>query len=391
MASKGMKRALLILVMLVAVMVAGPRARAAVVVSDVDGLVSAVSQAAQGGDTEILLADGTYTLDNMLWVEANGLTVRSQSGDRDAVIIQGQGMTGGVSHIFNVAGTDFTVRDMTLRLVANHAVQLQPSATGATIQNLVIQDTGEQMIKGSWDSNDPDTAADNGRVEGCLFQYTAGIGPQYYIGGIDVHRARNWVVRSNTFMYIRSPEEDLAEYAIHFWSNAENTLVERNTIINCDRGIGFGLGDRGHQGGIIRNNAIYHDGSDGHHDVGICLESAQDAQVYNNTIYLRHDYPNAIEYRYAETTGLYIANNLTNRAITSRDGGSATVTTNVTDAQEGWFRNLEAADLYPAYAVPEVVDRGLAIEGLVDDHDGRDRPQGAGYDIGAYEYVEEEG
>jgi hypothetical protein len=299
-------------------------------------------------------------------------------------------MTGNVSHIFNVAGTDFTARDMTLRLAANHAIQLQPSATGASILNLVIQDTGEQMIKGSWDSSNPDIAADNGHVEGCLFQYTAGIGPQYYIGGMDVHRARNWVVRSNTFMYIRSPEEDLAEFAIHFWSNAENTLVERNTIINCDRGIGFGLGDRGHVGGIIRNNMIYHDGSEGRNDVGISLDSTQDAQVYNNTIYLAHDYPNAIEYRFAATTGVYIANNLTNRAITARDDASGAEADNLTNAQDAWFRDLAAGDLHMAYAVPELVDRALAIEGLVDDHDGQARPQGAGYDIGADEYLVEQ-
>ncbi len=381
-----MKR--IIITALALLMLAGT-AQAAVVVSSVAELVNAVEQAAQGGDTEILVADGTYTLDSAIWVEANGLTVRSQSGDREAVILQGQGMTGDVTHIFNVAGTDFTVRDMTLRLVANHAVQLQPSATGARLYNLVIEDTGEQMIKGSWDSNNPEVAADNGQVEGCLFRYTAGVGPQYYIGGIDVHRARNWVVRSNTFMYIRSPEEDLAEFAIHFWSNAENTLVERNTIINCDRGIGFGLGDRGHLGGIIRNNMIYHDDSEGNNDVGIGLESAQDTQVYNNTIYLAHDYPNAIEYRYTSTTGVYIANNLTNRAITARDGASGTETTNITSAQDDWFRDLDQGDLHLAYAVSGVVDSALAIEGLVDDHDGQSRPQGSGYDIGADEYLAE--
>lgn len=40
---------------------------------------------------------------------------------------------------------------------------------------------------------------------------------------------------SNNIM-IRSPDSTLAEHAIHFWSDSEDSIVERNTIINCDRG-----------------------------------------------------------------------------------------------------------------------------------------------------------
>jgi len=358
----------------------------AIIVSDATELSYAIVQANSGGDKTIELQDGTYPLDDMLWVEADGVTVCSISGNRDAVIIEGRGMGEHVTHIFNIAGSSFTVRDVTLQRVGNHAIQLQPGVDSIVIQNIHILDTGEQMVKVSHDPNNPDLSSDNGIMERCLLEYSAGIGPQYYIGGIDAHNAKNWAVRDNTFIGIRSPSQDVAEHAIHFWSNSENTLVERNLIINCDRGIGFGLGDRGHSGGIIRNNMIYHDSSEGFADVGIALESAPHAQVYNNTIYQGHTYPNAIEYRFSSTTGVLIANNLTNKEIALRDGASGSVSHNVSNAEASWFSNPSIGNLHLSSPIPEVVDQGLNIPGLTSDFDGESRPQGEGFDIGADEY-----
>ena len=364
-----------------------PGQSSAVTVSTVAGLVQAVEDANSGGDKEILIEDGIYTLNSALVIRSDGVTVRSVSGNRSAVTVKGTGMNGGVSHIFLVEADNFTVRDMTLRDVYYHAIQMQPYAQAPTMINLHILDTYEQMIKVAFDFNQPDIHSDNGLVEDCLFEYSAGIGPQYYIGGVDAHHARDWVIRGNTFRNIRSPGRQIAEHAIHFWSDSRNTLVERNTIINCDRGIGFGLNDRGHIGGIIRNNMIYHDSSEGFADVAIGLESASDAQVYNNSIYQEHTYPNAIEYRFTTTTGVLIANNLTNKAIAERDGASATLSSNVTDASSTWFVNPPAGDLHLASQVPAVVNQGTFIAGLVDDIDGEVRPEGGGYDIGADEYT----
>ena len=377
-------------VMILVSLIVSDQARA-VTVRNVAELYSAISTANSGGDTDIKLEDGTYTLDNALWVEAEGVKVSSVSGNRSAVIIEGEGMNGSVSHIFGVAGSNFTVENLTLRKVANHAVQIhgEMNVNSPIIRNVHIQDTYEQMIKVSYDSSLPSNGSQNGLVEKCLFEYTAGIGPQYYIGGVDAHNATNWIIRDNMFRDIRSPSQDLAEHAIHFWSNSQNTLVERNLIINCDRGIGFGLGDRGHIGGIIRNNMVYHDTSEGFADVAVSLESTTNAQVYNNTIYMKNSYSNAIEHRFAATTGLTIINNLTNKAITARDGASAAVSNNITNAVASWFVNPSAGDLHLNYAVPSVVDQGQGIEGLTDDFDKTKRPQGIGYDIGADEYASE--
>lgn len=356
-----------------------------VIVSTVDELFTALEDARNGLYSEILIEDGLYSLHTMLWIDVPYLTIRGQSGNRENVILEGQGMMGEVTHVFNVAADGFRALDMTLRLVSQHAVQLQLDIDNVVLKNLHLVDIGEQMIKIAYDESDPQSS-ENGIVENCLLEYTADYGPQYYIGGIDGHYAFNWTIRNNVFMNIRSPEEDTAEHAIHFWSDSQNTLVEKNIIINCDRGIGFGLGDRGHQSGIIRNNIIYHDGIDDNADVGIGLENAADVAVYNNTIFMENSYPNALEYRFSNTNA-YIANNLTNRNIQSRDGGSATLETNYTEADSSFFENVLLYDFHLSGDISMVVDSGTTIDELTDDFEGDSRPQGAGFDIGADELV----
>lgn len=354
-----------------------------VTVTNVGELTSALEQANVTGDFMILLENGIYSLNDMLWVSGNNITFRSLAGNRDNVVIQGEGMQGGVSHIFNVAGDNFTVADMTIGWVANHAIQIHGNADAdyPHIRNVRFVDTGEQMLKVSYEEGNSNSS-NGGIVEGCLFEYSAGVGPQYYIGGIDAHQAHNWVVRYNVFKDISSPDGDLAEHAVHFWSGSSSTLVEKNIIVRCDRGIGFGLGDRGHQGGTIRNNMVYTT-----RDVGIGLENASNVGVYNNTVYTVN-YMNSIEYRFSGTQGVLIINNLTNEGITSRDSGSGTVDTNVTSARETWFVNRSSGDLHLAGEEPAVVDQGQVLPDVPDDIDGETRPQGNGYEIGADEVSE---
>ncbi len=352
-------------------------------VTDVSELVAAVQQANNNGDVTIMLADGIYNLSSMLYITADNVTVRSDSGNRDSVTIGGQGMSGGVPHVFLVRGSNFTIADITLGWVANHGIQIQgeQDADSPHILNVRFVDTGEQMLKVTYGSNS--TSSDNGIVECSTFEYSAGIGPQYYIGGIDAHQAHGWIVRNNFFNDIRSPEAGsngrLAEHAVHFWSDSSGTLVEGNQITDCDRGIGFGLGDRGHQGGIIRNNMVHTT-----RDVGIGLENSAATHVYNNTLYTEN-YSYSIEYRFAGTQNVLISNNLSNGQIVSRNGGTGTVNTNNTSAQSSWFADVVTGDLHLLVAEVSVIDQGQTLAQIVNDFDGDLRPQGAGYDIGADE------
>jgi hypothetical protein len=363
-----------------------------VTVSNVTQLVNAISEAnSKGGDRTILLQDGIYTLSSGLWINAPNITVAGQSGNRQNVVIQGDAMSSSASvqSIFSVTGSHFEVRDLTLQKCRNHIIQIkgENNADYPVIRNCILRDSFEQLLKVSVDLNNTSVAADNGIVEGCLFEYSAGIGPQYYIGGVDAHAAKNWVVRGNTFRNIISPSGSVAEFAVHFWSNSVNNTVEKNLIINCDRGIGFGLDGRPNTGGIIRNNMIYHSANKGQfYDVGIALSESPNTQVYNNTIFMENDFPWAIEYRFSSTQSVLIVNNLTNKPIISRDGATGTVTNNVTNSGGSWFVNPSNGDLHLAYFINGVVDSAQAVLGLNEDFEGGSRPLGSGSDIGADEF-----
>ncbi len=241
-------------------------------VSTVSEFKTAINQAnSSGGNRTILIQNGTYSLastSSYPYITASNLIFRSLSGNRDSVIITGTGMASVAPLTENgiyVVGDNVIIADLTIRDVGNHGIAVH--GDNLLVHNVRIQDTYEQMLKGTSAGD----GSDMSRVRCSLFEYTAGVGPNWYIGGIDVHEGSEWVVQDNIFKYIASPSGSVAEHAIHFWNSSSNNTIERNVIINCDRGVGFGLGSSANDGGIIRNNMIYNDGSGLFDDVGIVL------------------------------------------------------------------------------------------------------------------------
>jgi hypothetical protein len=382
-----------LLIALLPVIVAA-RGGAMINVSTSAQLMNAVATAnSNGGDTTIVLADGTYTLSDTLYVNAPDVTIKSASGNRANVIVQGDAMSASavVKNVIRAAAANFTIESVTLQKSGWHLIQIvgENNADFPVIRNVIFRNAWEQMLKVTYNDANTSVGSDNGLVEASVFEFTAGLAGQYYTGGIDAHNARNWVVRGNTFRNIASPNTAIAEHAIHFWSGSADTLVEKNLIINCDRGIGFGLlQGRGHLRGIVRNNMIYHAAGGGNFaDVAIEAAESPGTQIYNNTIFMQNGYPNAIEYRYPQTSGLLIANNLTNKAIQARDGATATVTDNLTNALASWFVGPSTGDLHLASATGAPIDAGQSVLGLSEDIDSQPRPQGAGIDVGADEYA----
>jgi hypothetical protein len=307
-------------------------------VSNVAELYQAVQKANRSSKgTDIVIADGHYEVNQRLKFTGSHISLKSMSGDPTSVILSGQGMKyrRTVEVLIDVSGSYISLSGFTLEQSSNHLIQVraEKNADHFSLSNCVLRDSYEQLLKVSSSKKNDPTFADNGSVKNCLFEYTAGVGPQFYIGGIDAHKSRNWTVSGNTFKNIASPSKHVAEHAIHFWRKSANITVINNTIEDCDRGIGFGLGNTPSnqtKGGLIANNLIKNSNpSHQYTDVGIILEASPDVDIINNRVFIEGNYPNAIEYRFAATKNVMIKDNVTNRSIASRDGAQAELSGNL--------------------------------------------------------------
>lgn len=354
-------------------------------------LQSAIGSLTSG--TTILIAPGTYTLTSTLWLNqgTNDVTIRGSTDSCDDVVLVGKGMSnssyGNVPHgIWIGRAQRVTVADLTIKDVWYHSIQLDPGqgAQAPRIYNVHLIDAGEQFVKSSSDADG--TGVNDGVVEYCTIEYTT-TARSNYTNGVDVHQGASWIVRRNLFRNIRAPQGQFAGPAILMWNRSSGSIVDSNVLLNCQYGIALGLNPAvsdDHQGGIVRNNFVYRT-SDQSGDVAITINNSANTKVLHNTVVLSGTYPNAIEYRFAATTGMEIRYNLTDGQVTKRDGASATVAGNVTNAQASWFVNAASGDLHLAKTATGAIDKASAHADVVTDFDGEGRTTGAAPDVGADE------
>lgn len=320
------------------------------------------------GKYVITLKAGEYKITKQLHIRTPHIYIRSESGNPYDVTIRGPGMHvygKDIGNIFRVTGDYFYLDGITLADVRNHLIQIagESNASYPYVNNCILQDAYEQLIKVSYNKNSPENISVGGIIENSVFQYTREIAPNYYTGGIDALGSVDWQVKNNVFRDIASPKGHIAQHAVHFWVNSSGTQVINNLFVDVDRAIGFGMPlhrntrvlTHSHLGGLIKDNVIFHsDNGDPFGDTGIILESAQDAVVENNFIQMEHDYPRAIEYRFDNTKDIFIRNNQTNKAISSRNGGQAVLENNNEDIAKFDFiqrigaiqKNLNIIELY---------------------------------------------
>jgi hypothetical protein len=369
------------------------------------GTLHELTQGAAAGTT-FLLAPGTYPIAGSLRLEKDNLTLRS-STDRAADVIIDANYT--VAEAIVVRASNVTLAHVTITHAVDHAIHASPASegvdvTGILVYGVALTDNGEQFIK----VNPLGTATgylDQGRVECSTFLLTDAGRPHIertaggcYTGGIDVHAGRDWIVRGNRFEGLYCAGEGLAEHAIHFWKRSRGTLVENNVIINCARGVGFGMGDTdtgtrvyadapyggdlGHIDGIIRNNIIYADID--YFDTGIEIMQARKPIIVHNTVvsWVGAGFFSSLDYRFGRTQAL-IQDNLTRR-ITMRDGASGTVDHNLENTPQSYFVNPAQKDFHLNASASDAIDRGIVVGEAGLDIDGEAHTRGAP-DLGADE------
>jgi hypothetical protein len=396
----------------------GSPAGTTVTVGTAEQIYDAVNTVSPG--TTILVMDGTYNLGSSglyLWIDTPGLTLRSASGDREAVILDDD-YSG--SEIITVAASTVTIADLTIKRAGTHPIHVVSTDDGDTLNTLIydvhIIDPGQQAIK-----INPNAAkthfTDNGTVACSTIELTdAGrakvlaINASCYTGGVDGHWSRGWVIRDNVIKGFWC-ETGLSEHGVHFWTGSRDTVVERNEFVDNARAVGFGLGEDdtgrtyadnpcsqaegsvGHYGGMIRNNFVFANrpelyasqyGVDG----GIAFAQACGARALHNTLAFTSAPFAAIEWRFANSK-VDVINNLTTHYLMDR-GGSANLSGNLTLQSLSMFADGPRGDLHLDADADEAIDQAMEVAaGLCDDDiDGQTRPIGTAADIGADEYRE---
>lgn len=375
------------------------------------GQLRSIAGAASSGTT-LLLHDGYYDLSggdssHRLSFNTPNVTLRSASGDRDAVTLDGAYVT---NEVVSIHASNVVIADLTLTRAYDHPIHISgPSGrpiTGVTIHNVRITDPGQQAIK---INPAQEGYADYGTIECSLIELTDAGRPNVrscYTGGIDAHQAWGWLIRRNRIDGFWCPE-GLSEHGVHFWSSSRDTVVEENVIVDCARGIGFGLGSTGasrdypdnpypgvdyvgHYDGVVRNNFVAAADSrlfqsEYGFDTAIGLEQAHGAGIYHNTVAsTQTPRSSSIEWRFPNTLA-EIANNLVSHNLQVRDGANATLTTNIAGAPLTWFVDPTAGDLHLTTSVLGPIDGGTSLPNGIADGDIDLEPRDSLPDVGADE------
>lgn len=390
-----------------------PSDAVAVSPADNETLHTVFADAAPG--TTIVLEPGTYDRSGQptLVVSADGVTVRSSTGDPDDVVLDGG--DSGTSTILSVRAHDVLVAEFTVQASDDTLIDIgvdDDVLQGDQIYRMVLRDAaGSKLDVG------PGSArwTNDGVVACSTFEQTdafrEGMASCAGVSALRISGGARWTVRDNLMEGHWCTTSSYATLVAD--QGSRDTRVERNVLKNNFRGILFGgdlsddgrpepAGDTcgesegatwGHVRGVIVNNVTW---ADDPRMVGAIATSDTDldsmigfwhvcaAIAVHNTSYVTLTTFNGIEWRYPDTT-VTVANNLISTTLVSREGGIALgINNNVTGIGAAEFVDAPAGDFRLA---PGSIarDAGIVIPAIpvLEDFD---RTQRTGQpDVGAFE------
>jgi hypothetical protein len=267
-------------------------------VSTVDALYDAVDRLGSGGT--ILLADGRFPLSRPLVLAGKrNVAIRGASGDPAKVTIVGQGWESEARNddLLHIARCEsVTIADLTFADCRSYGIKVEAENAPKDIHiyNCRFRDIGVRAIKGSA-GQDPVVRAVKGSIRYCDFENRKVPPADWLFGGdyiaaIDMMALEDWTISDNVFRNIKGRNGG-GRAAIFIWVRSRRVVVERNLIVNCDRGVAFGNPGQSTANlegerlvyvadSVIRNNFIA-----GGADCGIELWYADRIQVLHNSIW----------------------------------------------------------------------------------------------------------
>lgn len=359
-------------------------------------------------DTAIVIAPGTYDLasvsfpngqDGRLTVGRYGapmisnIQIRGATGDPDDVVILGGGMTDPVVPFgFQVfTATDVLIADLSIGGVYYHTIAIQndQGAQRVRLYHCRLFDAGEQIVKGNRGNN---PGAEDVVIEYCDVFLSEGAieHPDLgycYTNAIDAIGGHRWMIRDNLIRGIYCQNGALAGPAILMWQGSTDTIVERNTFLDCSRGVSLGLvNSDDHAGGMVRNN-FFRWNPDAAYVVDVPIyTTSPGSRIFHNSILTHGLYGAAVEVRFPGAVAVEVRGNLMDGPVVSRDGAAPATTDNLTDALPGWFVDETMGDLHLLESAAPAIDQMDPLTGCEDDFDGVVRPtSSSSVDLGADE------
>jgi hypothetical protein len=324
--------------------------------------------------------------------------LRGASGLRDKVILDGGGVLGELLGVSRCSGV--TIADLTVQNVRWNGIKINSDTNvqKITIYNCVLHNIWQRGVKGVKvpEQNRERTRPTDCRIQYCLFyndrpkQFSDDPAdtPQNfngdYIGGIDTMYAKGWIISDNVFIGIQGRTRE-ARGAIFMWHHAEDCIIERNIIIDCDSGICLGNSSRAEStvhctNFIVRNNFVTRAPEN-----GILADYTRDCKIVNNTIYDPMNRLDRLIRLVHDNDGLLVANNLLcGPPIRNESQSKITFSHNLEkDISRFLLAPLEGNLRLTTVAV-EAIDMARVLPEVTQDIDRRAR--GTMPDIGAHEF-----